>query len=411
MKYFLSLLLIITEASIFGTLAGGRPNAFSEGQNAFAGVVNPANAVWIANRLDIGAFWVNQKSSITNKDDNPFFPPGKINYTHKCRNLFTLDAAVHKHFGFCLGGRDFDSTITLATYTMPSYIKVGTGQPMPLSGTTNTFILNRTNVISGVFSLKINACHSIGFSIDYLYFSHKRNGFQNADNPLRSVSPGNVTNNGMDHSSGIGCGIGWRWNITDRLTFGTAWTRKSYGGQYRRYRGYEPHHAKNYNPQTVGAGFSYKFTDRLAGRLEVLWTNLGNLPGANNNVLPDGSLNRNKRGSTKSPGPGLNDATYINMGMGYKVNSMLSVGAGFSHRIKLHKRNSNFLSHTYMLQTIYNTLSLGANFRKDKHDLFLSFTYGFRNHVSGEMPIVLGGGRFVGQKQNLSLSFSWGYMY
>lgn len=411
MKHWLALILISAPVAAYAMLAGGRPNAFSEGQNAFAGVVNPANAVWVPDRIDVGVFLVNQKVTIDNKDNNPFFPTGKIDYTHKCRNLFTMDAAFHKHFHFCLCDRDVDTSFSLALYTLPSNISLRTKEPIRLSGTTPTRIINRTEVLSGVISLKLNDCHSIGLSIDCLYYSHKRNGFQNADNPLRSVSPGNVTNNGMDHSWGIGGGIGWRWNITKKLTFGSAWTRKSYCGQYRKYRGFEPHHAKNYSPQTVGAGFSYRFTPKMAGRIEVLWTNLGNLPAANNNVLPDGSLNPNKRGSSKSPGPGLNDATYINMGMGYAVNEMLALGVGYSHRIKLKKKNQNFISRTYRIQTIYDILSLGANCRIQKHDLFLTLSYGFKNHVSGEMPPLLGGGRFASEKQYYSFSFSWGYLY
>lgn len=410
MKYLLTILLFTLHASAYGTLAGGRPNAFSEGLNAFAGVVNPANAVWIENRFDIGAFWVYQKSSLNNKDNNPLFPPGKTDFTHKARNLFTADAAVHKHFNLNICSNAFDSSISLATYTMPSHIKLRTKEPIPASGTTHLYIFNKTNVISGVFSLKLNDSHSIGVGIDYFYFSHCRDGFQNSDNPLRSVSPGNVTNNGTDHSSGVGFGVGWRWNITEDLNFGAAWTRKNYCGRYRKYRGFEPHHAENYTPQTFGAGFRYRFSQKLAGRLELLWVNSGNLPGANNNILPDGSLNLNKRGSNKSPGPGLNDATFINTGVGYQVNSMLSIGVGYSHRIKL-SHSSNILSHTYRLQTIYDTLSLGANFRCNRHDLFISGTYGFRNRVSGFLPVELGGGRFSGEKEIASLSISWGYMY
>lgn len=411
MKYLLILNLFGFYATAYGVFAGGRPNAFSEGNNAFAGVVNPANAVWIADRFDLGAFWVHQKSSLNNHDNNRFFPPGKIDLTHRSRNIFTADIAIHKQFKLKAGPNAFDSSFSLAVYTMPSVVKLRTKEPIPLAGTTPIILRNKTNVISAVFSLKLNTFHSFGFSIDYLCFSHRRDGFQNSDNPLRSVSPGHVTNKGTDHSNGIGCSIGWRWNITERLTFGTAWAKKSYCGQYRKYRGFEPHHAKNYFPQTFGAGFSYRFTSRLAGRLEVLWSNLGNLPDSNNNVLPDGHLNLNKRGSNKSPGPGLNDATYISVGIGYKLNSMLSVGTGLSHRIKLPRRNSNILSHTYTLQTIYDTLSLGANLKYKKHDLFLVFSYGFRNRVSGFMPLEVGGGRFVGEKQNISLSISWGYMY
>jgi long-chain fatty acid transport protein len=410
-KFLLLLNLFVLYGSAYGTLAGGRPNAFSEGLNAFAGVINPANAVWIADRLDVGAFWVHQKSSLTNHDNNPQFPPGKLDLTYRARNLFTVDAAIHKQLKLQMGCETFDGSVSLATYTMPTNSKVRTKVPIALIGTTPIYVRDKTNVISAVFSLKLNASHSVGISVDYFYLSHNREGFQNSDTPLRSVSPGHVTNRGTDHSHGFGCTLGWRWKITDHLNFGIAWSRKSACGQFRKYRGYEPHHAKNYTPQLLGAGFSYRFTSKIAGRAEVLWSNLSNLPNANNAVLPDGSLNTHKRGSTKSPGPGLQDAIYINVGMGYQVNSMLSVGAGLSHRIKFHRKSALIIAHSYMLQTIYDVLSLGANFNYQKHNLFLVLSYGFRNNDSGLMPKQFGGGRFSGGKQNASLSFSWGYQY
>jgi len=215
----------------------------------------------------------------------------------------------------------------------------------------------------------------------------------------------------MDHSNGVGLSLGWRWNINESLTFGVAFVKKSYVGQFRKYRGYEPHHAQNYIPETAGAGFTYLFTKKLAGRFEVLWTNLGNLPNANNNVLPDGRLNLNKRGSRKSPGPGLQDATFINMGLGYNVNSMLSVGAGFSHRIKLSRKTSNILSHTYTLQTTYDLLAVGINFKYHQHDFFLTLSHGLKNRRSGFLPDELGSGKLIGKKSYDSLSISWGYLY
>lgn len=409
-KYLLILNLFVIYSSVYGGLAGGRLNAFSGGENAFAGVVNPANAVWIADRLDVGVFCVHQKLKMNNYDDNPFFSAGKISFTHRCKNLCTADVAIHKRVNWEIGPNILDSSISLAAYTQPSFIKLRTKQPIPLSGTTPVVLFDKTRVISTVFSLKFNTYHSFGFSIDYLSFSHRRGGFQNSDNLERSVSPGAVTNNGMDHSHGIGFSIGWRWNVTENLNFGAAWSKKSYCGQYRKYRGFEPHHAENYTPQIIGAGIGYRFMPKLAGRFEVLWMNLGNLPNSNSNILSDGSLNLNKRGSDKSPGAGLQDATYINIGMGYQCNLQLSIGAGFSHRIKLAKNNSNILSHTYTFQTIYDTLSLGANFNYRNHNLFFGFSYGFKNKVSGFMPKEVGGGRFATEKQNTSLSISWGYI-
>lgn len=394
-------------STVYGMVAGGRPNAISGGHNAFAGVVNPANAVWIKDRFDIGLFLVHQKSLLNNKNNNPFFNPGKINQTYKAEYLSTGDVAIHER-GKVKG---YECSISLATYTTPGYIKVRTKKPIPLIGKTAIFLEDKSQVISSIFSLKINEKYSIGFSLDYFYLSHLRNGFQNSDNPLRSVSPGHVTNNGMDHSHGLGLTLGWRWNINKSLTFGLAFIKKSYVGQYRKYRGYEPYHAKNYIPETIGGGFTYRFTQKIAGRFEVLWTDFGDLPNSNNTILSNGKLNISKRGSSKSPGSGLQDATFINLGLGYKVNAMLSFGAGLSHRIKIQRKSPYIISHSYIRQTTYNLATFGMNYNYHHHDFFLTLSHGFENHQSGYMPEQLGGGKFTSKKNYNSLSVAWGYLY
>lgn len=391
----------------YGVVAGGRPNAISDGHNAFAGVVNPANAVWIKDRFDIGLFLVHQKSVLNNRNNNPLFNPGKVNQTYKVEYLSTGDAAIHKRGKV----RGYECSISIAAYTTPGYLKVRTRKPIPLVGKTPIVLQDKTQVISSVFSLKLNEKHSIGLSLDYFYLSHLRKGFQNSDNPLRSVSPGHVTNNGVDHSNGLGLTLGWKWNISKSLIFGLAWIKKSYVGQYKKYRGYEPHHAKNYIPETIGGGFTFRFTPQIAGRLEVLWTHFGSLPNSNNTVLPNGKLNTNKRGSNQSPGSGLQDATFINCGLGYKVNAALSLGVGLSHRIKLSRKSPYIISHSYMRQTTYNLLTFGANYNYHPHDFFLTLSHGFENHQSGYMPKQLGGGKFTSKKSYDALSLAWGYLY
>ena len=400
-------ILNLFTSTTYGMVAGGRPNSISGGHNAFAGVVNPANAVWIQDRFDIGCFLVHQNSSSDNRDNNPLFSPGKTNQTYKVHHLFTADAAIHKR-GEING---YDCSISLATYTTPNYVKLRTKKPIPIRGNTPVFLVEKTQVISSIFSLKINENHSLGFSVDYFYLSYRRNGFQKAANALRSDSPEHVTNKGVDHSNGIGLGLGWRWNITKSLAFGLAFVKKSYVGQYRKYRGYEPHHGKNYIPESIGAGFTYQFNEKIAGRLEVLWNNFGNLPDSNNSILSNGNLNINRRGSNKSPGSGLQDATYINLGVGYKVNTMLSLGVGLSHRIKLSRKSPYIISHSYMQQTIYNLVTFGANYNYHNNDFFLTFSHGFQNRQSGLMPEQLGGGKFTTTKNYNSLSIAWGYLY
>jgi long-chain fatty acid transport protein len=403
----LFIVLSFINCSVYGMLAGGRPNSISGGQNAFAGVVNPANAVRIKDRFDVGVFLIHQRSYLDNRDNNIFFSPGKTNQTYKAEYLSTADLAIHKRMKI----KGHDCSISIAAYTTPGYVKARTKKPIPLIGTTPILVENKTQAVSSIFSFKINEEHSIGLALDYFYLSHRRDGFQRADNSLRSVSPGNVTNNGMDHSNGLGLSLGWSWNINKFLTFGLAYVKKSYVGQYRKYRGYEPHYAKNYIPQTLGGGFNCRFSDKVAGRLEVLWTNFGDLPTSNNSVLPDGKLNTNKRGSKKSPGPGLQDATIINLGLGYKVNSMLSLGTGFSHRFKLARKSPYVISRSYTRQTTYDLITIGANFNYNYNDFFLTLTHGFDNRESGYMPDILGGGKFNSKKSYDSISIAWGYLY
>lgn len=409
-KIALTLLFLAMQAASHASLAGGRPNAFSEGQNAFAGIVNPANAVWIKDRLDIGGFWIYQKSSLKS-DGNPFFPTGSIDTSYKVKNIFSGDMAMHKLLKVHICEQPYDLSLSLAIYTTPALAKVRTETPLPIVGTTPIQIKHKVDVISAVVSFKANEQHSIGISMDFLQFSHKRNGFQSSDNPFRSVSPGHVTNKGNDFSYGMGCTIGWRWNISKALCFGAAWTLKSHCGQYRKYRGYEPQHAKNYLPETFGAGFRYRFSSTIAGRLEVLWSGLGKLPGANDNFLSDGQLNTNRRGSTHSPGPGLQAATFINIGLGYKWNERLSIGTSFSHRFQRSRENPSFVSHTYRHGAIYEVLSIGANFNCQHHDLFFSFSYGFENRSSGSLPLAAGGGGLHSKRSLSSCSLSWGYLF
>lgn len=407
MPLLLFLILCLVGGTADAMLAGGRPNTISGGHNAFAGVVNPASAVWIEDRFDFGFQGIYQKSSLDNLDNNPLFPPGKTDLTYKTNYLTTYDGAINKRFKV----KGYDCSFSLATYTTPGYLKLQTKVPFPLLGNTPLFIENKTQAASAIFGWKINKQHSIGFSLDYFVLNHCRNGFQNADNPIRSVSPGNVTNNGMDYSNGVGLGLGWIYNISKPLTFGFAYVKKSYVGQFRKYRGYEPYHAKNYIPQTIGGGFTYRFDQKTAGRLEVLWTGYGNLPNANNTFLSNGMPNLNKRGSDKSAGSGLQNATFLNMGLGHKFNSMLSMGLGWSHRFKRSRNSPYIISHNYIRQTIYDIVTLGVNFRYSKNDFFLTMSHGFQNRQTGYMPEAIGGGKFVSLKNFDSLSIAWGYLY
>lgn len=117
MNYFFYLLIILSLMSniAYAMVAGGRPNSISGGHNAFAGVVNPANAVWIKDRFDIGTFIVHQKSTLNNQDNNPLFNPGTVNQTYKARYIITADAAFHKQLLI----RGCECSFSLATYTTP----------------------------------------------------------------------------------------------------------------------------------------------------------------------------------------------------------------------------------------------------------------------------------------------------
>lgn len=64
-----------------------------------------------------------------------------------------------------------------------------------------------------------------------------------------------------------------------------------------------------------------------------------------------------------------------------------------------------------MRQTIYNLVSLGANFNYHRNDFYLTVSHGFENYQSGYMPKEIGGGKFNSEKCYNAISFAWGYKY
>ena len=213
--FVIGLLLFSSQAD--GFLAGGRPNSFSGGINAFAGISNPANAVLIPDRWDVGFYWIHQKSNFNNFDNNFRLPPGKTDTSYHKKNIFTYDAAITRQIKI---PKLEAASVGLAFYFAPNPTAIQTKESIPFLGTTPFGVRKQTRVISGIFSFKLNQSHSFGLSVDYFFLSYSREGNQNTDNPERSVSPGNVTNNGTDHSSGPGISLGWHWKISSKLSLG-----------------------------------------------------------------------------------------------------------------------------------------------------------------------------------------------
>ena len=181
-------------------------------QDALAPATNPAGLGFIGSRADVGLLWFqpNRKSEIT---DNGF-PGVNGSYDGNGRKSFLIpDFGISRSFGqnLALGLAVYGNGGMNTTYKTSPF--TGFGGPSP-AGVDLTQMF-----IAPTVAYKPNPNHSFGASLIFAYQVFSADGLEPfALKPGASVSPGNVTGRGDDHSTGWGLKLGWTGKVTDAVT-------------------------------------------------------------------------------------------------------------------------------------------------------------------------------------------------
>lgn len=199
-------------------------------------------------------------------------------------------------------------------------------------------------IIAPTVSYKLNENHAIGASLQVAAQRFRAYGIGLFEG--FSSAPGYVTNNGDDESYGLGVKLGWRGKLTDSLTVGVSAASKIYMQEFDSYKGLFAEQGDFDIPATYAVGLAYQASDKLAVLFDVQRILYGDVAAISNpgptaaefvNALVS-SLSYGGMGAVSNPlgtdsgwGFGWDDITVYKLGFNYDYNEQWTLRAGINH--------------------------------------------------------------------------------
>ena len=200
-------------------------------QDALAAAINPAGIVKLGGRMDfgLGLFRPDRHYDISgnvcglgcsldgsadgNGDQNFIIP--SFGYNHPLSSADAYNISVYGN-----GGMN-------TNYSDPVFAAFGS--------TGNTGVDLSQLFVNGAYAHSFGAV-SVGGSAIFAYQRFKAYGLQAFDNPGFSTSPGDVTNNGYDSTTGFGVRLGALYDINKDVSVGVTYQSKI-KGKFDKYKG------------------------------------------------------------------------------------------------------------------------------------------------------------------------------
>ena len=285
-------------------------------QDALAAASNPAGMAWIGDRLDIGAEWFmpDRGAEITGNgfmngtyDGNgtsSFLIP-EFGYNHVLNPNWSLGVAVYGN-----GGMN-------TTYETNPFAAIGG------SGEAGVDLMQL--FIAPTLAWK-SGNQSLGISLNLAYQRFEANGLQPFT--AASASPGNVTNQGYDDSTGYGVRIGWMGQVSQSITLGATYQTKTSMSKFDKYSGLFANQGEFDIPENYGVGIAWKASPALTIAGDVVRINYADIPAVGNTAdcLFAGAC---ALGSTNGPGFGWQNTTVYKLGVTYAMSPALTLRAGY----------------------------------------------------------------------------------
>jgi len=253
---------------------------------------------------------------------------------------------------------------------------------------------------------------AVGVSLNIAYQQFEAKGIQNFDGA--SESPGSVSNQGQDTSSGFGASLGWIGTF-NKLQLGANYRSITSMSEFDSYKGLFAEQGGFDIPSMYGVGLLYHVNDKLGVGMDVTRINYSDVPAINN---PQSNLFAgNPLGSTNGPGFGWEDITVVKLGLFYKQSDAFTFRFGVN-------QGENPIPEK---ETLFNLLApgvtethvtLGGTYTTaNKVDITFMYMVALAKEVNGKNSVPPGappgfGGGEANLKMNQSsfaLAFGWHY--
>ncbi|MBZ5528220.1 MAG: outer membrane protein transport protein [Acidobacteriia bacterium] len=374
--------------------AGGAGVAL--GGDSLAAATNPAGMFFAGDRFDLGVSFFQPVRGAT-ISGNLF--PVNGDYDGSGRKNFLIpelgyNRRVRSRFSLCISV--FGNGGMNTTYF----------GGIPLFGSGRAGVNLEQLFVAPTLAFKLSKRNVFGVSLNLAYQRFQLEGLQNFASAAYSIDPANVTNRGTDSAFGAGVRVGWIGAVSRSLSLGATVQSRTHMGKFNRYRGLFAEQGGFDIPANFAGGVALKIRSRatLAFDAErILYSQVKS--------IANSGTNQALLGSDNGPGFGWRDITAYKLGGSYRVNSSLTLRAGYNHSGQPFAATETFFN-VLAPGVVKNHVTAGATVRlQGGREINFFYLHAFTGSVAGvnSIPAGAGGGNASLRMHQNSAGISLGW--
>jgi long-chain fatty acid transport protein len=434
--------LALASASLVATSASATDGYFSHGYgmkakgmagagtamtaDAFGGANNPAQMVFVGDRIDFGVDLFSPQRSASRSgsaagidgsadSDSTLFAIPEFGFNKLINPKLSLGVTVYGNGGM---NTDYPGD------QIPSASACAGFNPNPgpynlLCGNGRLGVDLSQLVIAPTVAYKLSDKHGIGIAPLFGYQRFKAEGLQAFDNPGVSTSSGNVTNQGYDTASGWGARIGWLGRITDQLTLGAAYSTKIAMSKFDKYKGLFAEGGGFDMPENYNVGLAFKASPSVTIAADYQRINYSKVKSVGNpsslllNCPAFGGADASAcLGGSNGAGFGWQDVNIWKLGIEYRHSDQLTLRGGYNHSdnpIQAKDVTINILAPG----VVQDHLTLGLTYTfQGGGELTAAYMHAFQNSVTGsslfnQVGVPAGNEKIQMYENSLGVAYGW----
>ncbi len=301
----------------FGLKAKGMGGAsIALAQDGFAGVNNPAAALFAGSRLDVGAEIFRPYRDAQFVGQTPVVESGRtaflipeFGYNAKLSERLAVGLTVYGNGGMNTSYAPFPNGVNL------------------LGGQGKLGVDLMQLIVAPTVAWQVADGHALGVSPLLVWQRFEAYGLQGFTG--MSSDSANVTNRGKDNSTGIGVRLGYFGKLGDRVTVGASYSPKIRMSRFDKYRGLFAGGGDFDIPANYGVGVALQVTPAVTVALDATRIRYGSVPS-----IANGSLSQimagQPLGADAGPGFGWRDISVVKLGVQWQMNDRWTLRAGYN---------------------------------------------------------------------------------
>lgn len=285
-------------------------------QSTMSMATNPAALLGAGNRVDIGVDMFTPMrtatsggSTGTGNGDSSFLIP-EFGYSSEISDS--------KSWGIVVYGNGGMNT----SYTNPAFYA-------STSGVTKTGVNLEQLFIAPTYAMKINDKHTFGASLNIIRQTFEAYGLA-AFAGYSSTGVTNLTDMGVDESTGYSIKLGWQGEITDAVSMGFAYQTKADMSKFSKYKKLFAEGGDFDIPSNWTLGLQFKATPKMNVLFDMQQINYSEVASISNPNAGGNPVASTQLGEANGRGFGWDDMTIFKLGADFAATDNLVVRAGYS---------------------------------------------------------------------------------